>query len=489
MKKFLLALLVVLPVLFYGSSLFPKEKSFALYYSFAQDDFIHLNASKASNILEFLNFFNPFYQFPDIFFYRPLPTQVHFFINSQIFGLNPLPFHVESLIFHLLNTWLFYLIVKKLWKDRTIAFISTLFYGVSAAHFLSLFYISAFQQVARTFYLLLSIFLWIKFFEVRKTILYILGLVSFIAALLSKESSIVLPPFLLLVDFLLEGRNVLKERIKYLLPYFAIAGIYLLIRLSGFQTIFGKGEYDVSFSLFNILQNLKWYILWSFGLPEILSTYPSLGLNSLIQFTRDFSSGGVIILFFGVFIFLVISSVARNLKMNLKISQLTFRDYRNRAFLYSILIFFISLIPVLFLREHKYPQYLDLAFLGVLPIFAWIILNAKWKVLGYTIILVFIALQYFSIQLSEQTHWTTKRSVVADYYQKSFKEKYPNIAENSRIFLVGSSEQAREVSHALAGKYAFLVWYPGKISEVKYLEEKDLPKDRNNVIIEYLSKY
>ena len=245
-------IVVILTIIFWFSSLF---------YGFAQDDFIHLNISAANSLGDFLNFFNPFHQFPDIFFFRPLPTQVHFFLMTKLFGLKALPFHIVSLIFHILNGFLFYLIIIKIWNNKKIALVSSILYSISAIHFLSLFYISSFQQIARTFYLFLAIYLYISSLRAERGNLFYLGsILAYIAALLSKETSLVLPLLLPLLEILRRrGESigkVLRENILSLVPFLGITIAYLIIRAIGFLTIFSKGEYAYSFSLINILQNL-----------------------------------------------------------------------------------------------------------------------------------------------------------------------------------------------------------------------------------------
>lgn len=464
--------IVLIGVLFY----FP-----ILFYGFSQDDFIHINSSSIKTFGDFLNFFNPFHKFPDIFFFRPLSTQFLFFINNSLFGLNPVPYHVEALILHLTNGFLLYLIVKNIWKNSFVATLSALLYTTSAVHFLSLYYISAFQQILRTFFMFLSIYLYLLSLRKEQSSLYHTGsLLAFITALISKEISIILP-FLLPLTDLLKG---IKIQIKKIIPYFVIMFSYLVIRFFGFQSIFSEGSYNLTSSFPEILQNLKWYILWGFGLPEILSSYPSIKPSSLIQFTKDFSEGGIIL---GLFIVFLVSMISIALYQFKHVRQV---DHR-RILLISFFIFIFSLLPVLFLHQHKYPQYLDLAFLGVLPIFALMINNvwARRKFLALAIIGVFISLQFFSLKLSEQTHWTTKRSKIANYYQQKFLEQYPKLKENTNIALIGSEAQKREVSHALAGKYAFLFWYQGRVKNVEYLNNENEILKREDLIIYYLDKY
>ncbi len=430
----------------------------SLKYYFSQDDFIHLSASKISSLPEFLNFFNPFYQFPDMFFYRPLSTQVYFFINQSLFGLNPLPFRIEAIIIHAINSLLFYFVVKQVWKSPKIALLSAIFYAVSAVHFLSIFYISGFQEVFRTFFIFLSILMFFKFQNGQKK--YLLGsILAFIAALLCKENSIVFPGLLLILGKMCKGTNI-----KLIIPFVVIAILYLSLRIVGLQTLFQQGGYNVSFSILDIFQNLKWYLIWSFGLPEVLSTYPSIKLDSLIQFSKDLPYGNLVLMLsilLGV-VLLILSITVRIAKRNL---------------ILSVLIFLISIAPALILQGHRYPYYLNVASLGFLPILSSLFDQKGYKnILAIAGITIFIALQFFSLRLSEDSHWTTHRSNVAEYYHQSFTRDYPTLPDSSIVVFVGEGKASKELSVALAYHYSLSLWYPNKVKEVKYLTTNEARK-------------
>lgn len=447
----------------------------SLKYGFSQDDFIHLFSSKAGSLSEFLNFFNPFHRYPDIFFYRPLTTQVYFFLNHTLFGLNPIPYHLEALILHIINSFLFFIIIRKIWGSKQIAFYSALFYTVSAAHFLSLYYISAFQEIGRTFFIFLSLILFFNYQESRKKMIYICSLIVFIAALLSKETSLITPLLIFPLEVIRKKDQrlvvIIKNTLKLVIPFLVIAFIYILIRLSGFQSIFNEGAYNTTFSVFEILQNLKWYIIWSFGLPEILSTYPSLSLSWLIQFGKDLPFANIVLILTSLLV-----SLGCNLFFKLK--------FNKRIVISSLIIFLISLTPVLILQGHRYPQYLDLAFLGFLPILAFIFYQSTKlkKFLGFGAILIFIALQFFSLQLSQQTHWTTHRANIAEYYYQNLRKLEPKLSNNTTIIFVGTNQAVHEVSLTLAQKYAPLVWFPNKIKKVDYTINYSVNSSENTII-------
>lgn len=458
MKNYLIFLLIILTgiVAYYPS----------LRYGFSQDDFIFLYISKVQTFNQFLNFFNPFATFPDFFFYRPLTTQVFYFINQSLFGLNPLLPHIEGLVLHLINSILFFCIIKKIWQNTLLAFLAAFFFTISAAHFLSLYYIAAFQEIGRIFFTFLSIFLFLNYLDTKKNYNYLGSLIAFILALLSKETSIVTPLLFLPIEILRKKEvgflKVSKSILKPAVPFLGVIVTYIIIRYLGFQSVFNEGSYNLTFSLREILQNIKWYWLWSFGLPEIISSWPSLKPLPLLQFGQALPFGNLVLLFF---IFLLITII-----INL---FFLIYNFSRKILIISLIIYLVSLSPVLILQQHSYPQYIDLAFLGFLPILAWLLNPLSSNRLIFRItsllgIILFVVLQFTSLKLSERTHWTTHRAMVADYYYHDLLKNYPSLEEGTEFIFRGEKQVIYEVSLALAQKYALLVWYPDKVKSVEY---------------------
>jgi len=181
--------------LFYGSS---------LKYGFSQDDFFHISIAQAHSFKEFLSFFNPFQQHEWIFF-RPISTQVFYFIFDNLFGLTkaPIPMHFFMLIIHALNGYLIYKLLKRLKLNHFKVLISSLIYTTSSLHFLSLYYIGATQQLLTTFFSLLAI---LAMLDSK----IILQLIFLIFALLSKEIAI-RTPFIMFLVYLYKTKDIKKS--------------------------------------------------------------------------------------------------------------------------------------------------------------------------------------------------------------------------------------------------------------------------------------
>lgn len=446
--------LILLPILAAIVAYFPS-----LQYGFSQDDFINLYSSHASNIGEFLNFFNPYARFPDIFIYRPLSTQVWYFLNSLFgppvgeAGLNPLLHHLEALILHIANAILIYIACGILFKRKILALLTATLYALSAVHFISLYYISTFQELAKTFFMLLGVVSFSK-----KPIITV---VSFILGLLSKENVLVFPFFLIVFEiFRRKEENwilVLKETLRKSWVLYLICLIYLFVRWSGIQDTLSQGGYSYSSSIMNILQNLKWYILWTFGLPEILSTYPNIKIEGWMQFVRDFGlSIAIVVPFVGLVLVTLLS--LRKFSVDLK------------SVLFLILLWLVPLLPVLALDGHKYPQYLGLSMLPALSAFLILLISSKFKdVLLVFGLVLFATLQLVSLELTRETHWTTHRSEVAAYYVNSLKKEYPNMEDGTTIIFSGDYGSLGALSVDLAKDYGMKVVFKDKVKDVRYL--------------------
>ncbi len=108
---------------------------FSLYFN--SDDFfaLYCYTKKVESLAGFLNFFLPR---EDVVYYRPLGIPIYFYLIKLLFGLNYKIFHFFSLFFHLINTFLVFLLIRKVIRNDPAAKLGAFLYGTSAVHFLSL---------------------------------------------------------------------------------------------------------------------------------------------------------------------------------------------------------------------------------------------------------------------------------------------------------------------------------------------------------------
>ncbi len=128
---------------------------------FLGDDWFHLNITQISNWQEFLNFFNPLANPQQAAFYRPIPTQLFFFLVQSLFGLKPFYYHLPIYLLYIASIYLFNRLLIILNFSQRSRYISTFIFGLSATHFTRLYFISANNEVFMLFFVLLYLILFL----------------------------------------------------------------------------------------------------------------------------------------------------------------------------------------------------------------------------------------------------------------------------------------------------------------------------------------
>ncbi len=169
-------------------------------------------------------------------FYRPL--QALSYRLDYCFGrLNPFGYHFSNTLLHISVALLLYRLISLSSKNRIIALLTSLFFLVHPAHTEAVSYISGRAEPLVAFFLLLSLFLFIKHSYFPDRAGYYFGsLFSFVLALLSKEIAVVFPLALIAYGlcFLkprppsLKGSSIRHPYLWFIL----LSAGYLLLRLS-----------------------------------------------------------------------------------------------------------------------------------------------------------------------------------------------------------------------------------------------------------------
>lgn len=190
--------------------------------------------------------------------YRPM-VNVAFWVNYHLWGLNPLPYHLTNLFFHIGVCFLVYLLVLSLFKEnehkKCLAILSALFFSLLPNHSEAVIWIAAVADPMATFFYLLAFFGYLQFRQRDKFYWLLISVASFILGLLTKEFVITLPLLILvwegyeaLINKKFDWRNVILKPLGYWvlsIGYWAIR--YLAIGLTfgyyareKFQLDFGK---------------------------------------------------------------------------------------------------------------------------------------------------------------------------------------------------------------------------------------------------------
>jgi len=158
----------------YISIIFIFGLCFAIYFPsfsafFTNDDFYFLHISNVKSLIEVLGFFNITPEVSGNPMYRPLTTQLFYYLSVKMFGSTPLILHVISFVVFLIVIYLVYSLTDYLFKNTKIAFLSSFLYALSATHFAHLYYLATFQELGMTAFVLLSL---LVFFRKRYWIMH-----------------------------------------------------------------------------------------------------------------------------------------------------------------------------------------------------------------------------------------------------------------------------------------------------------------------------
>jgi hypothetical protein len=137
--------------------------------------------------------------------WHPLTWMSHM-LDCQLFGLKSAGHHFTSVLFHVANTLLLFLILNRmtgaLWRS---AFVAALF-ALHPLHVESVAWVSERKDVLSTFFWMLTMWAYIRYAERRGLKTYFLVLLFFALGLMSKPMLVTLPFVLLLMDYWPLGR-------------------------------------------------------------------------------------------------------------------------------------------------------------------------------------------------------------------------------------------------------------------------------------------
>ena len=145
--------------------------------------------------------------------WHPL-TWISHMIDYQLYGLNARGHHLTSLLFHVANTLLLFLILVRmtgtLWQS---SFVAALF-ALHPLHVESVAWVAERKDVLSTFFMMLTVWAYILYVKKREIKGYLLVVLFFVLGLMSKPMLVTLPFILLLLDFWPLGRLCLLRDTK-----------------------------------------------------------------------------------------------------------------------------------------------------------------------------------------------------------------------------------------------------------------------------------
>ena len=122
----------------------------------------------------------------------------HIFSEDDETSLDPQVFHSTNLLFHLLNTTLLFFILQRLLGNSWAAAIGAVFFALHPVQVEKVAWVSGFRGLLSSFFALMALWLYLVYSKPRTRLiktqhLYFLALISFLLAMLSKPSAVIVP--------------------------------------------------------------------------------------------------------------------------------------------------------------------------------------------------------------------------------------------------------------------------------------------------------
>lgn len=171
----------------------------------------------------------------------------HLWENS-VFG-----YHFVNVSVHILTTIALFYLLFKLFKNRTLAFLTSLVFLIHPAQTEAVTYVSGLGDPLSGLFTILGIIFYLKFRDSgdrpSNSWYYFAAIVMYILALLSKDSAVVMPALVVLADFFyLPAEFSIKQKLKIVAqgvwPFFIVFGIYTLLRATSLNFINTFNLYD-----------------------------------------------------------------------------------------------------------------------------------------------------------------------------------------------------------------------------------------------------
>lgn len=166
--------------------------------------------------------------------YQPVTMLLYsfaYYLGSESPGF----FHGLNIIIHLINSYLVFVLIRKILPDNSIkALITAAFFAIHPMHIESVAWVSELKDVLYSFFFLLGLIQYCRFIINKQSKLLVFTFFLFVLSCLSKSAAVVFPLIMLLVDYYFNGKLNLKLIIEKI-PFFIVSLVIGLVAVRSQQ--------------------------------------------------------------------------------------------------------------------------------------------------------------------------------------------------------------------------------------------------------------
>jgi protein O-mannosyl-transferase len=198
-------------------------------------------------------------------YYRPV-FLTWLLLNFKLFGLHAAGWHLAVVFLHLVVTYQVYRLGAILLDNEPAALVAAALFGLHPVHIEAVAWISGATEPLAAVFILGSLLSYIAFRARGRHATYVLSLVCFCLAMLTKETAVLVPVVLFAHDLLL-GREVMfgpggriRKSVPRLAPFALLLGGYLIARLHALHALTRRiVDLDLRTTLLTIPSVLAFY--------------------------------------------------------------------------------------------------------------------------------------------------------------------------------------------------------------------------------------
>jgi len=422
---------------------------------FFKDDFFFIKISKINNIQGFIHFFSPLRTYS----YKPLASEVFYFLVNG----NPLLGHCVVFVTYFIGLYFLYKSVHLLTKNTLLSRLTIFTYSISSVHVFQLYWLATYQEILVFAALSFSFYYYLQ----KK---YTLSIISYICALLSKETAILYVLFLLLFEIIKSRKIYGKQLLRNLSAYILVSVLFYIIYQYSLAHVTALDNYTMTLNPKRLINNALWYFLWGWGVPSYLSDYmTSIFSKPIPEFWNiiDQPFFKEYIYSLTTYLFVFFSSLVLFITMHLnKLKKIGW------FLLLNVVGFFIFLGPML-LFPHRWMVRLTvpLIFITLFQSVIWFYYlqsNTFFKGVFVVLISLYTITCFFGIKVNENTSTYLLESSISKQATKVFGNitRFENCTtiyiKNPKVMKMGSWDGSEKVALTLFGDSFLNHYFPNR---------------------------
>lgn len=242
-------------------------------FFFAQDDFTLMLRASSDTAGMLSDFFSS-----SSGQFRPLTKTLYFAVMHGLFDLNAAPWHVMSVMWHIINSALVFYLMRRLGVHKPSALIVTALFALNSAFFHVIAWVSCIQQLWAMTFVLLTLFFGIVAARTRRSAARWLSFAAYALGLLAMEQVYAVPLALVIIGRLSAGRTDAPRPwssiLRTFMPHLVLMVIYAVFMLV-WKGLPSEGAYSFLIGKnvpVNFLVYTKWLASFWIVLPAVMTT-------------------------------------------------------------------------------------------------------------------------------------------------------------------------------------------------------------------------